>query len=468
MRLREDFSMGLKGLFSRPLETILLILGIAFGIGATAAGLSLFVRTEEAGAELLVLPEYREIIVRPGINASAAEGPAQLVTETDQTVFTSEDLKAADEIEAVEQAYFVRNTGFNLGDSGPGFGDRGGRMMQASASSSEESANENPDGEENISGEDPETSGNRDPQEFLSEMPEEMQEEIRRMFEPLPEIDGPEPVLTEIRGRMVSPAYFEAMDLNAAQGDLFTEQEAEERSNVLVLGSVLAEKLFEDGESYGRRIIMNRRLYTISGVLEPAGTDLDNYAYTPYSLNNFAARFMPSEIHFMVNDAQLLDDAEFQIYRWFSLKHGSINVTTPRAQAEEANSRNSRLAAIILFLAGAGFLIASVNVSNILLSRTIRQYRNIGILKALGASAVDIFRLYFLESVFLSLCGTAAGAGITFLFSGILKSSLGEGSMSTAGALIGIISALTITIALTVYPSLQASKVPAAQAVKME
>ena len=141
-----------------------------------------------------------------------------------------------------------------------------------------------------------------------------------------------------------------------------------------------------------------------------------------------SAKFVSPELHFMVSEAEDLDDAEFQIYRWFSMNHGNITITSPREQAEEANGRNSRLAAIILFLAGAGFLIASVNVSNILLSRTIRQFRNIGILKALGASAVDIFRLYFIESLFLSICGMLAGAGITALLSSVLSSGLGEGS----------------------------------------
>ena len=475
MRLREDFSMGLRGLFSRPLETILLILGIALGIGATAAGLSLFVRTVEVGDELLTLPEYREIIVRPGIDTSEAEGPAALVTEEETTLFTSEDLKAADEIEAVDYAYFVRNTGFRLGNSGSWFG-RGGD--QGTNSGPPDAGGQNSGSAENgTSGTTAPDNGSGPPQGFdpsrimenlPEDMPNEMRDEIRRQMEPLPEIDDPEPVLEEINGRMVSPEYFTAMGLAVAQGDVFTEQEAEDASNIIVLGSELAKTLFEDGESYGRRLIMNRRIYTITGVLKPTGTDLDKYGFTPFYLNQFAARFIPAEIHFMVGSSDDLDDAEFQIYRWFSMKHGNVTVTTPREQAELANSRNSRLAAIILFLAGAGFLIASVNVSNILLSRTIRQFRNIGILKALGASAADLFRLYFIESLFLSVCGMLAGGVITLLLSALLSSNLGAGIMSPLGGLIGVLGAVVITIALTIYPSFQASKVPAAQAIKTE
>ena len=471
MRLRDDFSMGLRGLFSRPLETMLLILGIALGIGATAAGLSLFIRTVEVGDELLVRPEYREIVVSAGTDASASDGPAQLVTEDTRVVFTSEDLKSADEIEAVSHAYFVWNTEFYTGNKKSGFTRQGaGRMRMLAEGNQNSGSEEEYDKEE--SGPD---LSERDKiledikkGEFPEDIPEEMKEEIKKMFEAPPEIDDPQPVLDVIKGRMVSPKFFDAMELEISQGDFFSQNEITDRSNVIILGAELAGMLYEDGESYGRKIILNNMIYTITGILSPTGTGLDEYGYTPFFINDFIAKFFSADIHFMVDKAEDLDEAEFQIYRWFRMKHGDVTVETPREQAEEANSRNSRLAAIILFLAGAGFLIASVNVSNIMLGRTIRQFRNIGILKALGASAADIFRLYFIESLFLSVCGMLGGICITVILSRLISSGLGAGSLSFAGAVIGIIAAVIITAALTIYPSLQASRVPAAQAIKTE
>ncbi len=295
-----------------------------------------------------------------------------------------------------------------------------------------------------------------------------MRAESEAMVSETLELSDPEPLLEEMPGKMVSPAFFEAMRLEAVEGSVFTELEAENRDRVLVLGSNLAESLYEDGKSFGRQIIMNRQIYTIIGVLKETGTDIDNFGFTPYFISFFAGRFNAVSVNFMVADPADLDDAESQITHYFTQKHGIVSVNTPRRQAEEANRRNARLAIIILFLAGSGFFIAVVNVSNILLSRTIRQFRSIGIHKALGASRSDIFSLYFTESLFLSLAGMALGIVFTVFLSLLLKTRLSSGAMSMSGLLIGIIASTLITILITLYPSYQASKVPAAQAVKME
>jgi ABC-type antimicrobial peptide transport system permease subunit len=297
---------------------------------------------------------------------------------------------------------------------------------------------------------------------------EAMRAELESMFSGEVTVSDPEPTLTETPGRMVSPSYFEAMGLHAAQGSLFTDEEAQKRSRVLVLGANLGSTLYEDGKAMGRQIIMNRQIYTIVGVLAPTGTELDGFGYTPLFRTAVFGRSSQTEVHFMVADPAALPEAEAQVTLWFTQKHGVVSVSAPREAAEQANGRNSRLAVIILFLAGSGFFIAAVNVSNILLSRTIRQFRSIGILKALGASKADIFRLYFLESGFLALGGMAAGIALTVLLSGFLATQLGSGALSELGIVLGVAASTIITMLITLYPSFQASKVPAAQAVKME
>ena len=494
MRFLEDLRMGLRGLFSRPLETALLIIGIALGIGATAAGLSLLWKTKEVGAELLSSPEYREIVVRAGSSTSNSDSPAVLVTDTEIPRFSSDDLKAAEEIPSVSAAYLANNTRFRLGDTGPAIRFDGGRRSNSdrqeltitsgpgqedreTSSESTESVSIGIIGGANgptsifMTSDEENEAPNAPPSQDgfdINDVPEEFRRDIEEMMAPAPEVDGPQPILEEMNGKMVSPEYFDAMELTAAEGSIFTQEEAEKNSSIVVLGSTLAKQLFEDGISYGRKIVMDRRIYTITAVLDPTGTDLDEYAFTPRYVSGMMARFMSPEIHFMVADAKDIEDAEFQIEQWFEMNHGNITVTTPRTQVEEANARNARLAIIILLLAGSGFLIATVNVSNILLSRTIRQFRDIGILKALGASAMDIFRLYFIESLFLSIAGMLAGSGVSAIMSKLLSNELGEGSMSLLGALIGIAGAVLVTILLTIYPSAQASKVPAAQAIKTE
>jgi len=47
-----------------------------------------------------------------------------------------------------------------------------------------------------------------------------------------------------------------------------------------------------------------------------------------------------------------------------------------------------------------------------LFSRALRKRRTVGILKALGASAPSIFRMFFMEALFVSIGGAALEEGL--------------------------------------------------------
>jgi len=143
-------------------------------------------------------------------------------------------------------------------------------------------------------------------------------------------------------------------------------------------------------------------------------------------------------------------------------------ISIPRAEAEAAKVRATRLATVVLFLSLAGLLIAAVNVSNILYGRAVRRHRSVGILKALGASMRDVFRLFFSEALLLGGFGAVLGIGISVLLSKLMESTLGFEQISVAVLAAGIAGAWAITMALTVFPALQAARVPAAEAIRNE
>ena len=145
-----------------------------------------------------------------------------------------------------------------------------------------------------------------------------------------------------------------------------------------------------------------------------------------------------------------------------------VNITIPREEAETTRDRNSRLVTVILFLAVSGLLIAGVNVSNILLARTIRRRREVGILKALGASMKDIFRLFFLEAFLMSFLGALLGFLVSRLLSQVMESSMGFGPITLGMLGPGVLISWLLTMALTVLPAMQASRVPAADAMRTE
>jgi putative ABC transport system permease protein len=426
MKRGEDLLLSVRSIRRRMVESILLIVGIALGIGAAGAGIAMMAGTSAQSRKLLACPEYREIVVSIREDTADMELPAAAVDNNNDTVLTVLDLKAAEEVPDVQYAYVATRTRYHVGDfrmPRPGGGSPQGQALDAPA--------------------------DLDPAQ-------------------IPEIE-------EFEGYEVSPEFFSAWGMQAAEGSLFTEADMGSGEPLLIYGSKLAADM--SGE-VGEQIVIRRRMYTVVGVLRPTGTDYDGMAFSPAfvpdlqggDLRTAMFRSWGTTLRFAVADVGRLEQAKEQLESYFSRSYGkgSVVISIPRAEAELATERASRLATVVLFLSVAGLLIASVNVSNILYSRAVRRYHAVGILKALGASMRDVFRLFFSEALLLGGCGAALGIGISVLLSKLMESTLGFQRIPPGILTAGILGAWAVTVVLTVYPALQAARVPAAVAIRNE
>jgi len=420
MRRGEDLLLSSRSIRKRMVESILLIVAIALGIGAAGAGIAMMAGTTAESRELLASPEYREIVVSNREDTEEMDLPVAAIDEESDLVLTTLDLKAAEEVPDVQHAYVAGRTIYHLGDF-RGFG-RG-----------------------------------QPPQEG-QEAPDPAD---------MPEIE-------EMEGYAVSPEFFSAWSMQAAAGSLFTAEDMAAGEPLLIYGSELAADM-EGG--VGEQIVVEGQMYTVVGVLEPTGTDYDKMAFSPafmpdLQMNDMMAmrRSWGTTLRFTVADVERLEEAKEQLESYFSRNYGagSVVISIPRAEAEAAKVRTTRLATVVLFLSLAGLLIAAVNVSNILYSRAVRRYRSVGILKALGASMRDVFRLFFSEALLLGGFGAVLGIGISVLLSKLMESSLGFERISAGVLSAGILGAWAITMALTVFPALQVARVPAAEAIRNE
>ena len=488
MNIGEDVRISLRSIQKRPVESLLLILGIALGIGATAAGISLISHSVKAKNELLSQTSYKEVVVRVRESAEDMDLSAMPKIGNGNVYLSWADLVAKNDVPDVEYAYVADRAelrimttamvnNFRSAGQGAGRGDgaRGGQVSDQAGQPSgggENGAPPPPPPAEGAPPPPPQAEGAPPPPPqaegapgaFTFEMPE------------LPE--GPEPVIDEMSGMRVSMEYFQAWNLQVAEGSLFTQAEMEENAPVMVLGSELAATMFEDGESLGREVLIMRNLYRIVGILEPSGTAADETAFIPAQLINidripeFARQFvgLNTTLHFTVYDPGRLDEAKSQLTEWFAQLYGDgqVVISIPRIEVEAAQDRTARLVSVILFLAVAGLLIASVNVSNILLGRAMRKRKNVGILKALGASIRDVFGLFFIEALILGVSGAVLGTGLSVLISRLMLLAITGGTVISIMLFLGILAAWAVTTSLTVIPALQASRIPAAEALRYE
>ena len=466
MNYREDLRMSVRSVIGRPAESVLLSLGVALAVGATAAGIALAGRTSEQSRELLSSPRFREIVVAAREDADEMDLPAQVQTSTEVVMLTAADLEARSATQAIRYAYLANRTGFRFGESGFGQGGQGGQGQggQSQAQQGGQAAGGQAAGGQAAGGQ---AAGGRQAAEGGPGG------QFQRVAPP----EGPQPQIEFVEGMEVTPEFFDAWGLTAAAGDVFQAADLERDEPVLVLGSELGATLFEDGQSLGRQVLARNQLYRIIGVLEPTGGETDGLAFTPARIaaqqfQGFRGRFqaLRTNLRFMVEEPGDLEEARAQLTNWFDSSHGAgaVAISVPREEAEATADRNGRLATVILFLALSALLIATVNVTNIFFSRAVRKRRQVGILKAVGASIRQVFTVFFLEAMAIGAAGAAVGFGLSALLSRLMEQTIGFGALQIGLIVLGVLASWAIVAVFNVVPAQAAARVPAAEAIRYE
>jgi len=458
---KEAFLIIKRRFINRLLESGLLILAVALGVGAAASGLSLLLHTNNYSKEMLSSTSYRELVVTTKDKAEDMETPVVLKSNGDEVILTSLDLTAAELVPQVSYAYISNRDRMRFLNQ-----EMIERMNQGGAGGPP--PGEAPREGENSSEKDTDLDGERDTR--FQEMQETMEEAASNPEIILPEID-------ELSGLEITPQYFDAHNLNAEYGSLFTEKDMSSITRFVVLGVNTAELISEEGSDIstliGRKILSFNTYYTIVGILEEQGSSADDLYFTP-DTGNVGGGFNQfnsgsnRQLRFTVTDPAELDEASALLKSWFEKSYGDgeFVISNPRAEAERLVNRNRGISYLILFLSFAGLFIASVNISHILMSRTLRMKKHVGILKALGASNNEVLKLFTSEALGITLLGGVLGTIIAFPLSNAMETAMGLDQGSWLFILAGVILSSIMTFAFSIIPSFQNSGFEAAEAMR--
>lgn len=183
------------------------------------------------------------------------------------------------------------------------------------------------------------------------------------------------PLVDKVSGALVDPAFLEAYGLTAAEGSLFTAEEAAANRSVLVLGSELAARLYADGKALGKRIRLDGVTYEIVGVLArtpyTAARDWNAMAFAPSrELRSGPAgttiRFRPMDMVFQARSAAAVDAAAAELSAYFdrAAGEGTITVSSRKAELNERRDSQAVLFSAAFALSGLCVLVAVLNLMN--------------------------------------------------------------------------------------------------------
>ncbi len=172
-----------------------------------------------------------------------------------------------------------------------------------------------------------------------------------------------------------------------------------------------------------------------------------------------------SEMEIKVRDVDKLELALSEIRNVMMVRHRGIedfNVRTQEDWAEQINVfiKNARLSGGLI--AGISLLVGGIGIMNIMLASISERIREIGIRKAVGAGALDIFVQIVVESTVIALIGGIAGVGTSY---GLIQLIIAF--TTTDNAPIVTVSSMAIAFGASAVIGVLAGLFPALKAARM-
>lgn len=295
----------------------------------------------------------------------------------------------------------------------------------------------------------------------------------------------------------VWPAYQDFRSLDIAEGRLMSDEDEDEARRVVILGSNAAKQLFPGQPAVGSTISMAKFAYTVIGVLAEkkqnsnySGPDNDKI-YVPYSA--MARDYPPppakgeiinkgyvSDIVMEVGDPEIHDEAVLQVRRIVGRMH-HFDETDKDALFIWDTMEGSKILArifgvITIFFACVAITtlgLGGIGVMNIMLVAVTERTREIGILKAIGATRRDILKQFFSESAALTvlsgLVGYVVGVGLCMLLNNAALPDFVPRPVVSPIAVIGSLLTLSlITVAAGMYPAQRAAALDPIECLRYE
>lgn len=197
----------------------------------------------------------------------------------------------------------------------------------------------------------------------------------------------------------------------------------------IVLGATLARDLFRGKNPLGQWARLGDRRFRVTGTLAPQGQSLgfntDDIAIIPVnqaqSLLNTSSLF---RILIEATTRSAIEPAKRDIINLLKQRHEDeedITVITQDAVLATFDKILTALTLAVSGIAAISLAVAGILVMNVMLVAVAQRTSEIGLLKALGARAADIRRLFFTEAVLLSCLGAAAGLALGYGGSALLR-----------------------------------------------
>jgi putative ABC transport system permease protein len=243
-------------------------------------------------------------------------------------------------------------------------------------------------------------------------------------------------------------------------------------SNVIALGSLASKDMFERDIGIGDSVFISDKKFKVIGILKSVGNSQDD-RQVYITLENLreisGGKDSLSSIFVKVSDVSRIDEISNSIEKKLDREYGkgTFSAITSEQLIERIGGIISILSFVLGGIASISLLVAGVGIANTMFTSVLERTREIGIMKAIGATNYNIMEIFLIESALIGAIGGCIGCFVGFVFSQVI-SIVAASSLPIQFKTVVTVDMILMGVGFSIVVGVISGLVPARKAAKLQ
>jgi len=247
---------------------------------------------------------------------------------------------------------------------------------------------------------------------------------------------------------------------------------------VAILGELAVEDVFEKELTIGDTVAIKGVNFKIIGVLKSTANRMrDSSLYIPMDqLRDMTdSKDSLTMVIAKVPDLDKIEKVADKIEEELDDEYGEgfYEASTTQQIAENVGSIFAVISFVLGGIASIALVVAGVGIANTMFTSVMERTKEIGVMKAIGATNIDVMQIFLIESSLLGLLGGVVGLFVGFLLS-LLITIIAEGALpipfktiiTLEMAIGGLLFSIIVGVISGIFPARTAAKLQPVDALR--
>jgi putative ABC transport system permease protein len=248
---------------------------------------------------------------------------------------------------------------------------------------------------------------------------------------------------------------------------------------VAVIGYKVANEVYDNQIGLNRIITINGKSVRVVGIL--ASGENDNAVIMPIGAAVEVIQDSKPDVYnsivVAVNNVDNVETVKQEIETKLMISRHVMNdkerdftVSDSLSMAESVTAMMSSISLFLGAIAGVSLIVGSVGIANTMFTSVMEKTKEIGTMKAIGATNKDILMIFVVNSAIVGFVGGIIGILLSIILTSLMGPLMGISSLTVAPylVLLGISIAVFIGVVSGIVPAYNASKMKPVDALRYE